>query len=365
MSSRRAACFLLMILSCFCTAFGPPTLTDSDIPRKSLTLQQLRIMYETPAPDLTSDAALLVNTTTGRILYAFHERERRAPASLTKIVTALVALDRGRLDQEFRVRNEDLRAGTVVRLQNGERLNLNDLLKLMLIPSDNAASMTIARGLGGDVRTYVGWMNDLVSRWGLTDTRFANPHGLDDDDGYSTAYDTAIIARYALSDPVLAEIVRSSQAVVGDRLVKSTNELLGSYPGAVGIKTGTTDRAGECLVSAVDRHAGQALAVVLGSGDRFRDSRLLLDYFYANYAELRIDVPATPQARYLDQDNNWHEIRLQQPLTMLISPWQVGTATFYRRIDDISPNPDPNKPVGALEITLAGRYVDEVPLYAR
>ena len=365
MSLRRAACFLLMILSCFCTAFGPPTLTDSDAPHKGLTLHQIRIMYETPAPDITADAALLVNTTTGRILYALHEHERRAPASLTKIVTALVALDRGRLDQAFRVRSEDLRVGSVARLEDDEKLTLQELLQIMLIPSDNAAAMTIARGLGGNVRTYVGWMNDLVSRWGLKDTHLANPHGLDNDDGYSTAYDEAIIARYAMSNPAFAEIVRSPKAAVGDRLVLSTNELLGSYPGAVGVKTGTTDRAGECLASAVDRPAGQALAVVLGSGDRFHDSRLLLDYFYASYAELRIDVPATPQARYLDQDNTWHEIRLQQPLTMLIKPWQVGTATFYRRIDDIGPNPDPSKPVGALEITLAGRYVDEVPLYAR
>ena len=103
----------------------------------------------------------------------------------------------------------------------------------------------------------------------------------------------------------------------------------------------------------------------MGSDDRVYDTRLLLDYFYASFAELRIDLPQTPQNRYLDENNDWHELRVREPVTFLISPWQAGTASFYRQIDDISANPDPEKPVGVLVVTLAGRHLGEVPLYVR
>jgi D-alanyl-D-alanine carboxypeptidase len=116
----------------------------------------------------------------------------------------------------------------------------------------------------------------------------------------------------------------------------------------------------------VDRPQGEVISVVMGSTDRFTDSRLLLDYYYANYAELTIDLPDTSQNRYLDVDGNWHSFRLGEPVTYLIAPWYADTVTLYRRIDDISANPDPN-PTDRRTRDLLGAadYQTEVPLYAR
>jgi D-alanyl-D-alanine carboxypeptidase (penicillin-binding protein 5/6) len=322
-------------------------------------------MRQMAPPELTAPSAILLNTTTGQILYARNEHERRAPASLVKLVTAYVALRLGRLDKGIRVADDDLRVTSAAGMQNGELLSLRDLLFLLLVPSDNAASMTIARGLAGDMQTYVAWMNELASSWNLADTHFANPHGLDNKAAYSSAYDMAIIAINAMRDPTLADIVRQYETIAAGRRLESTNKLLNTYSGAIGVKTGTTDRAGECIIAMVDRPTGRALAVLMGSQDRFTDARLLLDYFYTNNAELRIDLPATPQNRYVDEAHNWREFRLREPLTMLISPWQVGLVSFYRRIDTVRADPNPNEPVGALVVQLGGRPLTEVPIYVR
>ncbi len=365
MRSQRVSWLLVSVLSCLCTAFGPPVLTDSDVFRRTLTVHQIRSMYELPVPELSAASALLVNTTTGQMLYAHNEHQRRAPASLVKMMTAIVALQRGRQDQGIIIRRQDLKPGSTASLQNGEKLTLRQLLFVLLLASDNAASMTIARGLAGDGQAFVNWMNDLAGSWGLKDSHFANPHGLDHEDGYSTAYDMAILASYAMSDRTFAEIVRCSEAYVAGHWLESTNELLTTYPGTIGVKTGTTDEAGECLVTVVERASGKMLSVVMGSQDRVLDARLLLDYAYGNFAEIRIDLPDTPQNRYLSENHNWRQFGLRRPVTLLVSPWQVPSVSFYRRIDNILDSPDPEVPVGALEVALAGRYSTEIPIYLK
>lgn len=365
MSSNHLPLWLLCLLSLCCLGFGPPVLTDADVPSRWVTQQQLGAVRHTEPPHLDAEAALLADVATGQILYAHNEHERRAPASLTKIMTAMLALRIGRQDQEITVATADLYVDSVVGLKTGEKLTLRQLLFLLLVPSDNRSAMVIARGLAGDYATYVSWMNDLCAQWGMKNTHFANPHGLDNAESYTTAYDIAIAARNAMADPIFADIVRYPDAVIAGHWIVSTNELLTTYPGAVGVKTGTTDRAGQCLAAMVDRVPGKALTVVMGSQDRFLDTRLLMDYYYANYAVLTVDLPPTDQNRYLDEAGNWRSFRLERPFAMLIKPWQVGSARMYRRIDTISADPDPTAPIGALEITLDGQRVAEVPLYVR
>jgi len=316
-------------------------------------------------PEISAASAIVVNLTIGQVLYARNEHARRAPASLVKLVTAMVTLQRSRLDKEFTVFPDDLSVYSPNYLQNGERLNVRELLFMLLISSDNVAAVTLARSIGRDVGTFVGWMNDLAAGWGLKDTRFANPHGYDSRSMYSSAFDMAVIAYHALSDPVIADIVKLPEIVMAGRRIQSTNRLLNSYSGMAGLKTGTTDQAGECYIAVVNRPAGRVLVVLLGSKDRFTDARLLLDYFYANYAELRIDMPPSAQNRYLDEQNGWHDCSVRAPLTLLVKPWQVSSASFYRRIDDLRVAPPPDQPVGALTVQLAGHPLTEVPIYAR
>jgi D-alanyl-D-alanine carboxypeptidase len=341
-------------------------LTNADIPQRTLTPQQIQRMGQRLVPQMTSKAVMVVNLHTGQVVYARNEHERLAPASLTKMVTALVAVDHGTQEQEMRVAYGDGRyTYSASGLQNGEPLTLRQLLYLLLVVSDNVAANTIARELGGNVKTYVGWMNDKVAELGLQDTHFANPHGLDDEGHYSSAYDMALIANAFVNDPILADIVNTEDAWVAGRTIKSTNELLGQYPGMVGVKTGTTDNAGECLVTLVEQRGGRVLTVMLGSEDRFREARRLLDYYYANYAELCVDLPATKQNGYFDTDSQWHALTIEAPRVVLIAPWQVGSDTTYRTIIDSSPNPHSGQEVGLLTVQLAGGPLLEEPLYVR
>ena len=133
----------------------------------------------------------------------------------------------------------------------------------------------------------------------------------------------------------------------------------------IGIKTGTTDAAGECLIAMVDRPRGKMLSVVMGSTERFRDTRLLLDYAHANYAELLIDLPDTPQNRYLDTSNTWRSFGLEKPIAILVAPWQVNTVSLFRRIDTVDADPVATEAIGMLRIELNGRDFAEVPLYVR
>jgi D-alanyl-D-alanine carboxypeptidase len=354
---RRLTWLLLCLGACLTMGFGPARLTNGDLARRSFTAPQLRALRQVPLPQVSAKAAILVHSGTGQVLFAHNEHQRRPVGSLVKIVTALVALQQGRLDRDIRITDADLAVYSVLYIQGGEMWSLRELL--------NAASMAIARGVGKDVRTFVRSMNDLVTSWGLKNTRFANPSGLDAKDAYSSAYDMAIIGYRAIHDETIAEVVRHFKINMGGRAMQSTNELLNTYPGTVGLKTGTTDLAGDCFLGVVDRPAGEVICVVLDAKDRFLDTRRLLDYFYASFAELRIDLPPSPQNRYQDESGQWREFKLREPVTMLVRPWQAGTALFYRRIDNPTATPRPDEPIGVLQVQLAGQPLTEVPLYAR
>ncbi len=357
---------LLSLLSLLSTGFGPSVLTDSDMPVRRVTPYQLRMMREIPSPELSAPAYILANAATGEILLAKNMHERRSVASMTKMVTALVALERGRQDQMVTIEARDLRGVySVMLLRSGEELTLRQLLFMLLISSDNAAANAIARAVAGDVRTFVGWMNEYAQRMGLADTHFANPYGYDHPENYSSAFDMAIIGRLAMANPVIADIVRRPEAIAAWRNLISTNELLNTYSGAIGIKTGTTPQAGECLATMVNRPTGRAISVVMGSEHRFHDTRMLMDYHYANFAELNIALPYNALNRYQDLEYNWHAIGLRGSLTVLVKPWQLDTVRVYRQIDNIAPNPSQDEPIGRLIVSLDGRLLTEVPMYAR
>lgn len=363
--SRRLYCVLFILLIALSLGFGPPRLTDSDLGDKGLTPQQIALMRNEPVPAITAAAALLVNPTTGRVLYAYNEHARRAPASLTKLLTALVALERADLDQPIQILEQDLRVWTMIGLQEDEIQPLGELLPILLVPSDNAASMAIARTLAGSVGTFVGWMNERVARWGLENTRFANPSGLDAEGNYTSAWDMARIGLFVMHDPLLRHIVGQAEMVAANRRLVNTNEMLSRYPGAVGIKTGTERLAGQCLVTLVERRQGTALAVLLGSTDRYADAIALLDYFYRNYAELTVDLPPSPMNHYVDANGDLRPFGLREPLTLLVRSWQMADVTLLRRIENPTANPAADEPIGRLIVVLAGRPLMEAPLYAR
>ena len=366
MRSSRFAAAVLAFSALFTMGLGPARLSDSDWPQRPLDRQQITALHETPFPELTAAAVLAANTTTGRILYARNEHARRSPASLTKIVTAIVAVERGDLNRKITIKKEDLAVYSMIGMQVSDEYTLHDMIYFVLITSDNAASLAIARTLGGgDPQVFVGWMNDKVAEWGLQNTHFTNPHGFDDVGNYTSAYDMAVIALRAMQYPWFAEIVGQAQKDIANWRLRSTNQMLSTYPGAVGIKTGTEVLAGECLITLVRRPEGEYLTVVLGSQDRYGDSKRLLDYYYSTLSELHVELPESPQNRYRDAQGQWRAVGLREPRVYLVDRRLMGTELFFRQIDASRQSPSPDEPIGKLRISLGGQPLDEAPLYER
>jgi len=232
----------------------------------------------------TAHGILLKDMKTGRILYEFEADRRLAPASLTKIMSALVILDYGRLYDHVAISQEAAAAPrTHLRLPAGQVFRLEDLLKAMLITSANDACLAAAEHVGGSEDGFVALMNAKAAAAGLVDTHFANACGFDAPDHYSTAADLARLSELALEQPVFKDFVQKEieiiTAVNANRsyLLRSTNRLLGKLPGVEGIKTGFTSQAGRCLVAKVSRDGKELLLVLLHARQRWNTAIHLIN----------------------------------------------------------------------------------------
>ncbi len=242
-------------------------------------------------PDVTAQYAVVIDANSGTVLYDKSMNAPAAPASLTKIFTSIYAIDSAPLDRTLTADQADLVGESSMGLSAGDTISLNTALYGMLLPSGNDAAMTVAQNLGaqpGDtpqqsVDRYVGWLNDMVARLGLTGTHLVNPHGLDQDGHVTTAHDLAAITMYALKNPTFRQIISSSTYTGDGFSLLQANRLLGSYPGLIGGKTGITDNAGYCLVEAAERNGHTIIAVLLKSTDAawYQDANTLLDYGFA------------------------------------------------------------------------------------
>jgi D-alanyl-D-alanine carboxypeptidase (penicillin-binding protein 5/6) len=243
--------------------------------------------YAAP-PRVTADAAVLMDVETGQVLYAKKETDHKDPASLTKIMTAIVALEAGNLDDVVTIskRAAYFARGSIIDIRKDEQITLENLLRAALIMSANDTTIAIAEHVGGgNYERFVQWMNIKAKLLGAKDTRFENTHGFTAPNHKTTAYDLALIARYALKNPTLAEIVSTRKATIrwhnSDRevTINNTNRLLrGNYVGIDGVKTGTTSAAGHCLIASATRDGRQLVAVILHSDARYQDAKKLLTY---------------------------------------------------------------------------------------
>lgn len=244
------------------------------------------VSRETPEPpELTAEAWTLYDATAGVRLAGFQDDVSRPMASVTKVMTALVVRDHAELTEQTRISERAAGIGEAeVGLIPGERWDIEDLLYAMLIRSANDAAMALAEHVGGTVEDFAVMMNEKATELGLQHSSFRNPHGLDEDDHYSSASDLARLGEALLRDDALAEIVRTRFVVFAPapdgsmRAVGNTNRLLASYPDIAGVKTGSTGRAGKVLISALQTPDRLIIGVVMNSEDHFADSRELLDY---------------------------------------------------------------------------------------
>ncbi len=241
-----------------------------------------------PPPALTAASWVIVDEGSGQVLFGQHVHRRHAPASTTKIMTALLAVERGKLDQTVLVDvlGATIPDSTLVYLVPGDVLTMRDLLYGLLLHSGNDAAVQIAHTVAGREATFVALMNERARQLGLNDTHFANPHGLDENGLFSSPYDLATLARYAMGYADFSTIVKAKDwRVTGppNYGMFNGNRLLSEYEGADGVKIGDTDLAGQTIVASATRNGHRVYAVVLGSRDRTADTKRLLDFTFANY----------------------------------------------------------------------------------
>lgn len=239
-------------------------------------------------PVVSAESAIVIEAQTGRVVYSKNETEERPMASTTKIMTTLLSLESGDLDEQFVVDSEAIKVeGSSMGLCDGDIVTKRILCYGMLLPSGNDAANATAVKLAGNLSSFSDMMNERAKEIGMKNTNFVTPSGLHDDNHYSTAYDMAILTREALKNPDFSAICSESEITTeyGNppyrRTLYNTNKLLSMYDGCNGVKTGFTDEAGRCLVSVCERNGVTLIAVTLCASDDWNDHKKMFDYGFS------------------------------------------------------------------------------------
>lgn len=258
----------------------------------SVLLLLVCVTYPIPAKALSAESAAVIDVETDRILYEKNADVPQRIASLTKIMTAIVAIENGNLDDIVTVSKSAYGVeGSSIYLRLGEKLTLHDLLYGIMLRSGNDAATAIAEHVGGSIDGFVELMNAKAHELGMPQTAFINPHGLDERKGsnFSTAHDMAILTAYALRNPVFAEIVSTKSiripydGISEGRYMQNKNKMLHLYKGGDGVKTGYTILARRCLASSATRDGWQVASIVLRAPDWYKDSMHILDEAYSAF----------------------------------------------------------------------------------
>ena len=236
------------------------------------------------APTISANSAIVMDADTQRVLWSRQADRRSLIASTTKIMTALVVIEECALDAEVKIPQEAVGIeGSSIYLKTGEIMTVEALLYGMMLQSGNDAAMALALYCGGSLNNFVKKMNDRAVGLGLDQTSFANPHGLDSDDNYSTAYDLAKLTSYAMREELFKAIVSTKTVSFGDRTFVNHNKLLWRCEGAIGVKTGYTMAAGRILVSCAERNDRRLIVVTISDPNDWRDHCALMDHGFEAY----------------------------------------------------------------------------------
>lgn len=239
-------------------------------------------------PQLSAEAVLVIDLPSQVVLFQKNPQMRLAPASTTKLMTALVALDQYKLDDVLTV-EKVFSEGKTMGLAVGDKLTVESLLYGVLVHSANDAAFVLAQNSPGGYDHFIREMNKKAKIFSLENTHFTNPAGLEENAHYTSARDLARLATIALNNPTVAKIVGTPAITVHDvgftRFYKleNVNALLGKIPGVLGVKTGWTENAGECLITALNKNGKKILVVILGSQDRFGETDTLINWVFGNF----------------------------------------------------------------------------------
>lgn len=264
----------------------------------------------TNEPVLNARAAIIYDRTTKEIIWGKNENDKRAMASTTKIMTALVVLDNCNLDDIVVISKKAAgTGGSRLKINTGDKITVNDLLYGLMLKSGNDTAVALAEHIAGSVEEFAKLMNKKAEEIGLKNTNFVTPHGLDNENHYTTAYELALLTDYALNNKKFAEIVNTKSITINidgvPRTIGNTNELLGNLTGVNGVKTGFTNGAGRCLVTSCRRGENEIITVVLGCDtkkQRTSDSVKLIEYAFKNYTRINLEE------KIKEEFENWNNI---------------------------------------------------------
>lgn len=347
--------------------FLPQPLAQVWIPAEPQRQVSIAADYE-QGPHHRSHAAILYERSTGTVLFGKNIHTRRAPASLTKVMTALLAIEVGRMDDVVTVSRKAAGVpGSSARLYTDQRIRMIDLLHGLLLNSGNDAAVAIAEHIAGSEEAFVAMMNERARELGLTNTRFQNPHGLDAPEHYSTAYDLALLTHTAMNHPLFAQVVRTREYVGEHGAFRNTNRLLWSMEGAEGVKTGTTGQAGNCLVAAVSGEGMQLISVVLGSSDRWNDSIRLLQYGFNQFQLLTLVERGSPIARIELPTAMFPVVAVaEKPIAIVVRSDKPADVRFTTFLDALRAPIRSGERLGVLEVSLDAQEQSlTIPLIAK
>lgn len=336
--------------------------------KKAIICLVLALCCRTPANalELSAHSAVLLDGATGQVLYEKHSDQKSLIASTTKIMTALVVLEHACLSEVVEIPAEAVGIeGSSMYLRAGEKLTVEDLLHGLMLSSGNDAAVALALHVAGSVEKFAELMNEKAVSLGLQNTSFANPHGLDSENHFSTARELGTIAAHAMEREDFRKIVSTKTYRCGERVLANHNKLLWRYDGAMGVKTGFTKKAGRILVGAAERNGRRLISVTINAPNDWQDHEKLFDFGFGQYAPQTIvsageNLGSVP---VIGGEIEAVTLAASDDLSFYTLPeeeWEIVLhipAFVYAPIEE-------GMPVGTAQVYLAGLRIGEMELIA-
>ena len=325
-------------------------------------------------PDISAKAAILMDESSGRVLLAKDVHQRMPQASLTKIMTALLVVEHGDLDKQVVVSKHAEETGeSSIWLEEGEVLSRNDLLYGLMLASANDAAVALAESVAGSEELFVRQMNNRARELNLSDTHFANPHGLDAEGHYSSAFDLASLAREGMKNPLFRDVIDTKEMNLPwpghswERALFNKNKLITRYQGARGVKTGYTRTAGCCLVGAAQRGDLKLISVVMNSSDIYSDTEKLLDYGFNNYEMVAVaEKDKVNGVNVKDGTSKSVVVKLEKDPTVAVLPTEKSQISFKTEIaEEVQAPVEKGDVLGKVKVILNGQEIDQINYIAQ
>lgn len=329
--------------------------------------------------ELSAKSAILVEASTGQVLFERSSHDRLPPASVTKVMTMLLvmeALDNNQCTLDDMVRTSALAAsmgGSQVFLEENEEMSVNDMLKAVAVASGNDAAVALAEFLCGSHESFVAKMNERAKQLGMTDTTFINCNGLDDPNHLTSAHDIALMSCELSKHPKIFDYTTIWMDSLRDGKfgLVNTNKLIRFYSGANGLKTGSTGAAGFCISASAVRDGMNLIAVVMGSPsskERFADATKLLDYGFANYAVSKalVTEDELPDIQVNKGTKEAVSVRLSQDFNMLMKKSKINAIEKQITLSDSVNAPvKENDKIGEVEFFIDGESIGKTDIVAK